>query len=73
MSRKNTSLKSKISEYNATGEIRMKEFCEPVVYTVRGTKFYVTGEEVETDKNTLKELVMNFLKREGVIEDDAIQ
>ena len=51
----------------------MKEFCEPVVYTVRGTKFYVTGEEIETDKNTLKELVMNFLKREGVIEDDAIQ
>ena len=27
----------------------MKEFCEPVVYTVRGTNFYVTGEEVEND------------------------
>lgn len=72
MSRKNTSLKSKISEYNAIGEIRMKEFCEPVVYTVRGTKFYVTGEEVETDNNKLKDLIINFLKREGVIEDDAI-
>lgn len=50
----------------------MKEFCEPVVYNVRGTKFYVTGEEVETDNNKLKDLIINFLKREGVIEDDAI-
>ena len=68
----NQCIKSKKKEYNATGEIRMKEFCEPVIYNVRGTKFYVTGEEVETDNNKLKDLIINFLKREGVIEDDAI-
>lgn len=66
-------IKSKINEYNSTGETSMDGIYAPVDYTIDGIKFHVTSESVPTKRDVVRELIRNFLMGKGVIEDDATE